>query len=318
MKNTRIRIGIDAMGGDFAPMEPVLAALQFAADPSLNVLPVLFGDSNLIESVLKQHNETHSELEVVHCTEVISMSDHATRAISQKKDSSIVVGYQHLAAGKIDAFLSAGNTGAMMVGALYSIKPIEGINRPALTSVLPRPDGSVGILLDVGANSDCKAETLNQFATLGSVYYKTFFSSIGSDPKVGLLSIGEEKEKGNLLTQATYPLLENNPKIHFVGNVEGRDLFNQKVDVVVCDGFVGNIILKVCEGLYYNLMKQGIQDDYLNRFNFKHYGGTPILGVNAPVIIGHGISKSDTFIKMIEMAVHSVKTKMTDKIKSSF
>ena len=305
------------MGGDFAPLEPVKAVIQMTANQNLDFIPVLFGQKQAIFDAILSQNADPEDFEIIHAEEVIGMSEHATKAISQKRDSSINVGFMHLASKQIDAFLSAGNTGAMLVGAMYSIKTIEGVNRPTITSVLPRPDGTFGILLDVGANADCKPETLNQFATLGSLFYKTVYSQ-NNQARVGLLNIGEEKEKGNLLTQAAYPLLESNERIEFIGNIEGRELFSNNADVIVCDGFAGNIVLKVCEGLYYNLMKRGINDEYLNRFNFKHYGGTPILGVNAPVIIGHGISKADTFINMINLAKNVVESKMIDKIKAAF
>lgn len=311
------RIGLDAMGGDYAPLEPVKAALQLVRESNNGIIPVLFGPQTLIEEAILSEGGNLSDIEIVNASEVIGMSEHATKAIAAKKDSSIAVGFSQLAQNSIQAFISAGNTGAMLVGAMFSVKPIEGIIRPTITSVLPRPDGSVGVLLDVGANADCKPEVLNQFATLGSLYYKAVYSTDGN-AKVGLLNIGEEKEKGNLLTQAAYPLLEANDRIDFIGNIEGRELFGNKADVIVCDGFAGNTILKVCEGLYYNFMKRGIQDEYLNRFNFKHYGGTPVLGVNAPVIIGHGISKADTIVNMFHLAKDVVESKMIDKIKSAF
>ena len=170
-------------------------------------------------------------------------------------------------------------------------------------------------MLDVGANADVKPETLKQFAELGSLYAQHVLKI--ENPKVALLSIGEEKEKGNLLTLATYNLLEDLRNIHFVGNVEGRDLFNDKADVVVCDGFTGNVVLKTCEGFFYNLLKRGLKDDYLDRFNFTNYGGSPILGINKPVIIGHGISKANTIVNMIRLARDVVSSGLVDKIKSS-
>lgn len=314
----KIRVGIDVMGGDYAPLEPLKAVKAIIKDEAhADIIPVLFGVSEQIKQILNELELDHSHCEIIHCDEVIQMGEHPTKALTQKKNSSISVGFKFLAEGKVDAFLSAGNTGAMHVGAMFSVKTITGVLRPTITTILPRPDGSVGILLDVGANADCKPEVLNQFATLGSLFYKAVYSTNGQ-AKVGLLNIGEEKEKGNLLTQATYPLLEANDRIDFIGNIEGRELFSNKADVFVCDGFTGNVILKVAEGLFYNLMKRGIKDEYLDRFNFKYYGGTPILGVNAPVIIGHGISKADTFIKMIELAKDVVVSKMIDKIKSAF
>ena len=244
------------------------------------------------------------------------MSEHATKAIAHKKNSSINIAYRHLLEKQIEAFIGAGNTGAMIVGSMFSVKAINGVQRPTIASILPKVSGGFGVLLDVGANADCKPEVLNQFAILGSLYAQNVYGI--KHPKVGLLSIGEEKEKGNLLIQATYPLLELNERIEFIGNIEGRDIFSDKADVVVCDGYTGNIVLKVCEGFYYNLAKQGVENDYMERFNFKHYGGSAILGVNEPVIIGHGISKADTFVSMFKLAKDVVDSKLIEKIKQSF
>lgn len=310
-----VRIGLDAMGGDFAPLEAVRGALA-AKQEIAGLSPVLFGDRERINACLKELDLPEDAFEIIHASEVIEMGEHATKAIAHKKNSSINIAYRYLAEKKIDAFIGAGNTGAMLVGSMFSVKAIEGVQRPTIVSLLPKLSGGFGVLLDVGANADCKPEVLNQFAILGSLYAKNVYGI--EDPKVALLSIGEEKEKGNLLIQAAYPLLEMNERIHFVGNVEGRDLFNDKADVIVCDGYTGNIILKLCEGFYYNLSKLGVKNDYLERFNFKQYGGTAILGVNEPVIIGHGISKAETFLSMFKLAKDVLDSKLIDKIKQSF
>jgi glycerol-3-phosphate acyltransferase PlsX len=196
-----------------------------------------------------------------------------------------------------------------------TIKAIPGIDRPCLTAAIPRLNNNPGLLLDVGANADCKPEHLEQFALLGSVFYKSVYKV--DAPKVGLLNIGEEEEKGSIFTRATHSILKNTPNINFAGNVEGRDIFSDDYDVVVCDGFTGNVIIKVCEGMYYRLAKRGVQDEFLDKFNFKHYGGSSILGVNAPVIVGHGITKADTFVKMIELAAEELESGMIQKIKDA-
>ncbi|MDI1233588.1 MAG: phosphate acyltransferase PlsX [bacterium] len=310
-----MRIGIDAMGGDFAPLEAVKGCVDVKkAMPE--IVPVLFGNKAKINEVLRDLNIPENSFEIIHAEEVIEMSEHATKAIAHKKNSSINIAYRHLLEKQIEAFIGAGNTGAMLVGSMFSVKAIEGVQRPTIASILPKVKGGFGVLIDVGANADCKPEVLNQFAILGSLYAQNVYGI--QNPKVGLLSIGEEKEKGNLLTQATYPLLEMNDRINFVGNIEGRDIFGDKADVVVCDGFTGNIVLKVCEGFYYNLVKLGVQNDYLETFNFKHYGGSAILGVNEPVIIGHGISKAETFVSMFKLAKDVVDSKLIEKIKQSF
>lgn len=310
-----MRIGLDAMGGDYAPLEAVKGAVA-ARQQMPDIIPVLFGNQELILQCLADLGYPENTLEIVHASEVIEMGEHATKAIAHKKNSSINIGYRHLAEQQISAFIGAGNTGAMLVGSMFSVKAIDGVQRPTIVSLLPKMDGGFGVLLDVGANADCKPEVLNQFAILGALYAQHVYGI--ADPKVALLSLGEEKEKGNLLIQAAYPLLEMNDRIHFVGNVEGRDLFNEKADVIVCDGYTGNIILKLCEAFYYNLSKLGVKNDYLERFNFKQYGGTAILGVNQPVIIGHGISKSETFVSMFKLAKDVVDSKLIDKIKQSF
>jgi glycerol-3-phosphate acyltransferase PlsX len=183
-------------------------------------------------------------------------------------------------------------------------------------SVLPKADGSNGILLDVGANADCKPEMLNQFAILGSLYSQHVFKR--DNPKVALLSIGAEKEKGNILTLAAHQLLAENKLINFVGNAEGRDLFNDKADVIVCDGFTGNVVLKSCESIFYIMHKRKITDDYFARFNYENYGGTPVLGVNAPVIIGHGISNALAFKNLILQAQDVVESRLVQLIKDAF
>lgn len=310
-----MRIGIDAMGGDFAPLEAIKGALD-AKREMPDIHPVLFGQKERILECFAELGIPENTLEIVHAAEVIEMSEHATKAIAHKKNSSINVAYRYLAEKQIEAFIGAGNTGAMLVGSIFSVKAIEGVQRPTIVSLLPKVSGGFGVLIDVGANADCKPEVLNQFGILGSLYAQYVYGI--ENPKVALLSIGEEKEKGNLLIQAAYPLLEMNDRINFVGNVEGRDLFNDKADVIVCDGYTGNIVLKLCEGFYYNLSKMGVQNEYLERFNFKQYGGTAILGVNENVIIGHGISKSETFVSMFKLAKDVVNSRLIDKIKQSF
>ena len=218
-----------------------------------HITPVLFGQQDKILESFQQLGVSDSLFEIVHAPEVIEMGEHATKAISHKKGSSINIAYKHLTEKNIEALIGAGNTGAMLVGSLFSVKAIEGVQRPTITSILPKLDGGFGVLLDVGANADCKPEVLNQFAILGSLYAHYVYGI--ENPKVALLSIGEEKEKGNILNQAAYPQLEMNDRINFVGNVEGRDLFNSKADVIVCDGFTGNIVLKLCEDFYYTFSK---------------------------------------------------------------
>lgn len=311
-----MKIGLDVSGGDFAPDVNIIGAIQ-----SLNELPndvtiVLFGDESQIKEQLELHHGDLSRFEIIHAPEIITMSDHPARAVMQKPNSSIAIGYDALAKGDIDAFASTGNTGAMMVGAMYKIQPVPGILRPCITSNLPMIDGTNSIILDVGTNADCKPDILYQFAKLGSVYSKFVYGV--ENPKIGLLNIGEEEEKGNMLSIATHRLLKESQEINFIGNVEGRDLFSGKADVVVCDGFTGNVVLKEAEAIYALLRKRNIKDEYFDRFNYENYGGTPILGVNGNAIIGHGISNQTAVKNMIKHSYEVALNKLSDRIKEAF
>ena len=244
------------------------------------------------------------------------MGEHPTKAFVKKPKSSISIGFHLMKEGLIDGFASAGNSGAMLVGAFYTIKSITGVIRPSITSILPKENGGVGLLLDVGINADCKPDVPNQFAILGSLYAEHVHGI--SNPKVALLNIGEEEGKGNLLTQAAYNLLKDSEEFNFVGNVEGRDLFNESADVIVCDGFTGNIVLKQAEAFYALTKKRGIKDAYFDRFNYENYGGTPILGVNGTVMIGHGISNAKAIKNMLLHTAEVIDAKLSDKIKIAF
>ncbi len=296
-----MNIGIDMMGGDFAPLEAV-KGLQLHLSTSISSA-ILFciGDEEKINPLLEQTGLNSSDVVVIHAAQVIEMHDHPTKAMKEKQQSSIAIGFQMLASGKLDAFISAGNTGAMLVGSLYSIKAIEGVLRPTISTVIPKLNGSTGLLLDVGLNADCKPEHLNQFATLGSVYATTILGI--ENPRVALLNVGHEEGKGNLLMQAAYPLLKSNTNINYIGNLEGRDVFLDQADIIVCDGFTGNIVLKMAESLFDIAKARSLdKDDYLSRFNYEHIGGTPVLGVSKPVIIGHGISNAVAFANMIALS----------------
>jgi glycerol-3-phosphate acyltransferase PlsX len=308
-----MKIGIDMMGGDFAPVEAIKGIVEFLqANSDTTVHLILFGDAAQINPLLSEAAVPESSYTVVHAPQVIDMHEHPTKALKEKKESSIAVGFYMLATGKIDAFISAGNTGAMLVGSLYSLKPVEGVLRPTISTIIPKENGKTGLLLDVGLNSDCKPEHLNQFAVMGAVYAQHILGI--ENPSVALLNIGEEEGKGNLLAQATFPLLKENPSIQFVGNIEGRDIFLDKADIMVCDGFTGNLLLKMAESFYDITQRQQIQNQYFDRFNFENYGGTPVLGISKPVIIGHGISKGQAFKNMILLAQKMIQTKIMEKL----
>ena len=309
-----MRIGIDIMGGDYAPQKTVHGAIL-----ALNELPsdtkiVLFGRESEILTELKKYNINANNFEIIDCTDLIDMGEHPTKAFKSKPNSSIAKGFEYLAKGKIDGFASAGNTGAMFVGGYYSVKAITGVLRPAISTLIPREDGGVTVLLDVGANADCKPDVLYQFGILGSLFSEHVCGI--KVPKVSLLNLGEEKTKGNMLTQATYSMMEKNCDYNFIGNIEGRDIFDSQTDVIVCDGFTGNIVLKEAEGIYSIMEKRGLLDDYFKRFNYENYGGTPILGLNKTVIIGHGISNEIAIKNMITLTKDVVEADLRSKIKN--
>jgi glycerol-3-phosphate acyltransferase PlsX len=306
-------IGLDMMGGDFAPLEAVKGVSQYLSDEKTSASLILIGNKPSIDPLLSEFNIPSNRVKVIHAEQVIDMHEHPTKALKEKQKSSIAIGFQLLASGKMDAFISAGNTGAMLVGALFSIKALDGVLRPTISTIIPKENGGTGLLLDVGLNADCKPEQLNQFAIMGTVFAKTILGI--ENPKVGLMNVGEEEGKGNILCQATYPLLKENKHINFVGNVEGRDVLMDKADVMVCEGFTGNIILKLAESLYDIAQSKNIQHEYFERFNFENYGGTPVLGVNKPVIIGHGISHAKAFKNMIVLAQKMINKQVMQRMK---
>jgi phosphate acyltransferase len=312
-----MRIGVDAMGGDFAPDAVVSGAILAQKQLSSDQRIVLFGDENQIISLIKKENANPDNFNVVHCTEVIEMCENPAKAFTKKPDSSISIGFKALATKQIDGFASAGSTGAMLVGAMYTVKQISGIIRPAIATYIPVSENKFNLLLDVGLNPDCKPEVLYQYGILGSLFSKLVLGI--ENPRVALLNIGEEDEKGSLLAKGTFELMKANKDFNFVGNVEGNDLFSdKKSDVVVCDGFVGNVVLKEAEAFYRIIRKRKIADTYLEMFNAENYGGTPILGVNEPVIIGHGASNPKAIMNMILQTKEVISSNLCQKIKEAF
>ena len=305
------------MGGDFAPEAAVQGAVLAleAIGPDSRI--VLFGDEAKIKAVLEAEGCSAERFDIVATTEVIEMGDHPAKAFQAKADSSITVGFGYLAKGAIDGFASAGSTGAMMVGSMYAVKPIEGVIRPAISSIVPPIAGRPALLLDVGLNVDCKPEVLAQYGLIGSIYAEAVLG-IGK-PRVAVLNIGEEETKGNAQTKATYELLKEDGRINFVGNVEGSYIFTGQVaDVIVCDGFVGNTVLKMAEGLYRINKKLGGGNAFWDAMNYENVGGTPVLGVNAPVIIGHGISSARAIKSMILSTEQCIKADLTVKLQHAF
>ncbi len=305
------------MGGDYAPRSVVEGVLASAGWRTAEHELVIFGDRDRLAEEFQRAGGSVDDYEVVHCSEVITMHDHPVRAIAEKADSSITVGFQHLAGGRIDGFASAGHTGAMMAGTMNFIKAVPGILRPAIAAYIPVSENRYNILLDVGLNADCKPDVLVQYAMLGSLYAEHVMGK--EKPRVGLLNIGEEPSKGNLVSKATYEKMVASEDFLFAGNVEGNEIFSdERVDVVVTDGFVGNVVLKEAEALYKIILSRGIKDDYFDSFNFERYGGTPVLGVNAPVIIGHGISNARAIDNMIRQTSTVISSGLCEKFKSFF
>lgn len=311
-----MKIGIDILGGDFAPDANISGAILAKKELPNDVRLVLIGDREQISSGLSSFGENVEDFDIVHAPDVITMHDHPTRAIPQKPNSSISVGFDLLASKEIQAFASTGNTGAMLVGSIYKINTIPGIIRPCITTTIPNIDGTKSILLDVGSNADCKADVLYQFAVLGALYASNVYGI--ANPRVGLLNIGEEESKGNLLTVAAHKLMAESDNINFIGNIEGRDIFFGKADVIVCDGFTGNVVLKQAEGIYTLMKMRGIHDEYFDRFNYENYGGTPILGVKGNVIIGHGISNDVAVKNMILHAYEVAKSGLAARVNEAF
>jgi glycerol-3-phosphate acyltransferase PlsX len=311
-----MRIALDAMGGDFAPDAIIDGAIMATQRLEEDANIVLVGKRDVIESHLKKRGCSSSRISIVHAEEVIAMGEHPTKALTQKPHSSISIGYYLLKNKEVDAFCSAGNTGAMMVGAMFSIKAVEGVLRPCIANVLPKTNGQTGIFLDVGANADCKPEVLEQFGEIGSIYAKHVLGI--PHPKVGLMNLGEEEGKGTVVTQAAHQLLKANPSINFVGNIEGRDLFNDRADVIVCDGFTGNVILKMAESIYDIMAARNLADPFFDRFNYEAVGGSPILGINGNVVIGHGVSSPLATCNMLGLAYQLVKSNIPEHFKENY
>jgi glycerol-3-phosphate acyltransferase PlsX len=310
-----MNIAIDVMGGDFAPIAVIDGILLATKSLSKDVTILAIGQKELIAELLIERNYLGDQIQIVSADQIIEMGEHPTRALSQKPNSSIGVGFTLLKEGKADVFASAGNTGAMLVGSLFSVKTIEGIQRPAIAGFVPQINGKYSVMLDIGANADCKPEMLDQFALLGSVYFEATTGI--KHPRVGLMNIGEEEQKGSILSQATYALLKANPNINFIGNIEGKDFFHNKADVIVTDGFTGNIMLKMGESIYNIMKSQGISTEFIENTNYENYGGSPIIGINGNVIIAHGASSPTAILNMIKLSVSVVESKVCQKIKET-
>lgn len=321
-------IVIDAMGGDFAPEEIIKGSIE--AREAFRVKIKLVGNKDKIKTVAASSQLNLDGIEIVPSSQEVSMNESPSEIIKKKRNSSIFIGSELASMGQGNAFLSAGNTGAVMACSLFNMKRIENVLRPAIAVVIPLSNRKF-VLIDAGANADCKPQYLKQFAIMGKIYSENI---LGIDnPRVALVNIGEEEKKGSELVVESYRLLKSYPKINFIGNIEGRELFEGAADVVVCDGFVGNVILKSIEGLanfFFGEIKQiltsgilaklsalGLRNSFTmmkKRFDYEEYGGAQLLGLNGLVIISHGSSKSRAIKNAIKVAIEGLKTNITRKI----
>jgi phosphate acyltransferase len=310
-----MKIALDAMGGDHAPEQPVLGALESLPYLEADDRIVLVGREEEVRKHLTGPGADDRRIEMINASEVIGMDETPTVAFSKKRGASIPVGFQLLKQGAADAFVGAGNTGAMLVGAIYSLNTVPGIIRPCIPVMIPRSAGGNTLILDVGTNPDARPDVLYQYGLIGSVYAR-FVMGI-ENPRVALLNIGEEEEKGSILAQAAFRAMKGTSDFHFIGNIESRDLFRDVADVVVTDGFTGNVVVKQIEGFYDMLKEHGVKDPFFERFNYENVGGTPILGVNGIAMIAHGISSSNAIRTMILEAKKIFNTGLVGELQRS-
>lgn len=310
-----MRIGLDVMGGDYAPVATLEGAILAQRELSPNDRITLVGNEEIIRAFFDEKGCDVSLFDIVHAPDVIEMGEHPTKAMTRKPASSIGIGFGLLKHKKIDAFSSAGNSGAMLVGSIFSVNTIQGIIRPCSTAIIPQEDGGYSLLVDIGTNPDAKPDVMYQLGLIGSVYVQNVYK-VGN-PRVALLNIGHEEEKGNMVTQSAYQLMKDTTDFNFTGNIESRDLLRNKADVIVCDGFTGNIVLKLIESFYRIMSKRNLLDDYFSRLNYENYGGTPILGVEGTVVMGHGISNEIAVKNMILLSRDVYKADVSTKIKSA-
>lgn len=323
-----MKIIVDAMGGDNAPYAPIEASVKACKDFDVEI--VLVGKEDVIKAELQKYGETDKRISIVNAEEVITNHEEPAKAVRAKKDASVVVGANLLKKGEGDALLSMGSTGALLAAGLLIVGRIKGVSRPAIATLLPSEKGPV-MLMDAGANTNCKSENLLQFAIMAGAYMKGVMGM--KNPTVGLLSNGEEEGKGNALAKETFPILQAAKDVNFIGNIEGRDIMQGTSDIVVCDGFVGNVVLKTIEGMASVIGKKlkgifktnvitmigalcvgkGISD-FKKSMDYREYGGAPLLGTKKPVIKGHGSSDAKAVYNAINQAIKFAKTGITEEI----
>jgi len=312
-----MNIGLDIMGGDFAPEQTLKGVVLALNELSIKDKLFLFGKGDFILEHLTRQKINLDRVEIINCIQIIEMGDEPIKAIKEKSDSGIFKGFEYLKNDIIDSFVSAGNTGAMMAGATQVIGVSDGVMRPGISSYYPNNLGKNNLLLDVGLNPDTKPEVLVQYAHMGKMFAKHVMRI--DNPKVGLLNIGSEKSKGTAITKLAYSLLDADSQINFIGNIEGGDIHKaDMVDVIVCNGFTGNVVLKQAESFYKILNERNISDSYFDNYNYENYGGTPILGIPKPVIVGHGVSNGIAIKNMILLSKKLIESNISGIITKHF
>jgi len=310
-----MRIGIDMMGGDFAPEATIEGSILARQALPAETEIILIGDTEVIRRTADEKGFDISGFVIINTPAVVGMGDNPLKAFKEKADSSMYEGMRMLRRGEIDGFCSAGNTGAMMVGAMQIVTPIPGIIRPAISIIVPNLSGNNSILLDIGLNPDAKPEVLYQYGILGSIYAGIIKGC--KEPTVSLMNIGSEEEKGNLVMKSAYQMMKDSRDFNFIGNMEADQLFEFRSDVIVCDGVVGNIMVKEAEAFFRLAAKKGECLDFFEMFNFEKYGGTIVLGVAAPVVIGHGNSRGTAIRQMILQTNTVANAGMANSIKEA-
>jgi glycerol-3-phosphate acyltransferase PlsX len=309
-----MQIGIDMMGGDFAPASTIGGAILARESLPANVQLVLIGDRDAADRYSEEHHLDLSGISVIHSKDSVGMDDNPLKAFKEKPNAGLFLGQRMLMDGSLNGFCSAGSTGAMMVGAMQIITSIPGIIRPAIAAPIPNLDGTPAIMLDVGLNPDARPDVLYQYGAIGTIYSKLVHGI--ELPRVGLLNVGQEESKGNLVTRSAYQIMNDSSAYNFIGNIEPNEFFvSSRADVVVTDGFVGNMMLKQAEAFYRLVSVKEVCNGYFEMFNFENFGGTPVLGINAPLVIGHGISNATAIKNMLLHTYEVVVAKLVNRIK---
>ncbi|TFG91194.1 MAG: phosphate acyltransferase [Candidatus Atribacteria bacterium] len=309
-----MRIGIDIMGGDYAPGSTLGGAILARESLPVDTEIVFIGDKDVITRYSEEHHLDISGFSIVHTPDNVWMEDHPLKAFKEKPRAGLFLGQKLLVEGSLDGFCSAGNTGAMLVGAMQIINSIPGIIRPAISASIPNLEGTKSVLLDVGLNPDARPDVLYQYGSIGTIYAHLVHGI--AEPAVALLNVGIEESKGNLVTRSTYQLMKECANCNFIGNIEANEMFvSSRADVIVTDGFIGNIMLKQAEAFYKVVSSKGVGNGYFEMFNYENFGGTPVLGVNAPLLIGHGISNDKAIKNMLLHTAEVVGAGLVKRIK---